>query len=100
MNDQSYPDAPGHQNVDTSIEAAATVDANYLRNCVMQMLTTNGELSPDQCAEGLGLSILSIRPRFTELYKKHRIERTGKKAKTASGKQAHIYRITPAANGI
>lgn len=96
MNDQSYPDAPGHQNVDTSIEAAATVDANYLRGCVIQCLTNYGDLSPDQCAGLLKLSILSIRPRFTELHKKDRIERTGKKAKTASHRSAHVYRLKQA----
>jgi predicted ArsR family transcriptional regulator len=93
MNNHHYPDAPGHRGVDTSVEAAATVDANYLRGLVLRCLESHIELSPDECAAALGLSVLSIRPRFTELLKKRLIERTGRRAKNASGKSAHVCRI-------
>jgi predicted ArsR family transcriptional regulator len=90
---QPYPDGPGYQNVDTSIEAAKSTDAKKLRPLVLKCFAEHGELSPDHCADLLGLTVLSIRPRFTELKLKGLIERTGAKVMTASRKRANVFKL-------
>ena len=91
--DAHYPESAGYQDVDTSIEAAESTPAQKLRGQVLSCFAQHGELSPDLCAELLGLSILSIRPRFTELKLKGFIERTGAKVRNSSGKNANVWRI-------
>ena len=91
--DKPYPESAGFQDVDTSIEAAESTPAQRLRGQVLECFKKHGDLSPDMCAELLGLSILSIRPRFTELKLKGAIERTGAKATNSSGKRANVWRL-------
>ena len=70
MTNQAYPATPAAGRTDTSAEAAEmlapsveTIRAQvfeYIRN------TTDGATA-DEAADDLGLSILTVRPRFTEL---------------------------------
>jgi len=89
----SYPDAPGHRHVDTSIEAAAEIAnrAHTLREECMDMIKASPDgLTADQVAARLGESVLSIRPRITELKKTGRIVDSGRRRKNHSGRRAAV----------
>lgn len=86
-----YPDTPGHQPPDTSREAAPTAsEAKRLRNRVLDYLKHNGPKTADECADALNLSVLSVKPRLTELKRKGHIADTGARRKNASGKNAAV----------
>lgn len=93
MSALTYPHTPGHRGVDTSIEACpAPRKARATRERIMAQLTATGPSSPDKMAELLGESILSIRPRFSELLALGRIEDTGDRDRNVSGKSCKIWR--------
>jgi len=54
-------------------------------------------MSADQCAYVLGRSVLSIRPRFSELNAADLIEDSGTRTLNDSGKRAIVWRIATAA---
>lgn len=88
-----YPYTPGHQGGDTSREAAESMEksAPRLRRICFNALRDNGPSTPDELAARLGLSILSVRPRVTELAKAGRIYDTGERRKNASGRFARVW---------
>jgi predicted ArsR family transcriptional regulator len=90
----SYPWAAGHRGVDTSRDAADSIDADALRGRVLATLDQCGPMTPDECAQHMGESVLSIRPRFTELSRLKRIHRTGHRRANASGRSAHVWTIS------
>lgn len=63
-----YPDSPGWKEPTTSRDAAKVVDAEGLRALVMERLRV-APATADEVAAALGLSVLSIRPRVSELRK-------------------------------
>jgi predicted ArsR family transcriptional regulator len=90
-----YPDAPGHKARGTSEEAAASMtgSAAQLQKAVLTVLYRHPiGLTADQCAEYVGVSVLSIRPRFSELQRKGLIEETGERRRNQSGRMANVYR--------
>lgn len=89
-----YPDQPGAKAPGTSQEAADSMkpDASRLRSLVLESLRSR-HLTPDECAARLGLSVLSIRPRFTELVAKGAIVATGERRDNASGRRAKVWKI-------
>lgn len=91
-----YPDAPGFKNRDTSKEAADSMkpSAPRLRQMVLDKLRARGPSTPDEIADALDLSILSIRPRFTELHKTGQIVDTGDRRKNTSGRNAKVWKVT------
>lgn len=95
-----YPDAPGFKEGDTSRKAAESVapTAPHIRAGVLASLRAAGRggLTPDECAADLGLSVLSVRPRFTELSKSNKIHDGGERRKNASGRAAKVWRYGPA----
>ena len=90
-----YPDAPGWKEPDTSRKAADSTArrAALLRERCLRALRDAGAagLTADEAAERLGESILSVRPRFTELLRTGRIADTGKRRRNASGRQAKVW---------
>lgn len=50
-------------------------------------------MTADECARHLSESVLSIRPRFSELLRANRIEDTGERRKNASGRNATVWKI-------
>jgi hypothetical protein len=50
-------------------------------------------LTADQCAAMLGESVLSIRPRFSELARMGQIEESGERRHNESGSKANVYRV-------
>jgi len=89
-----YGDLPGHRGVSTSIAAAESMKprAAILRDKCMAALEAQGPMTADECARFLGESVLSIRPRFTEMNIIWVIEDTGTRRKNDSGRNAIVWR--------
>ncbi len=87
----SYPQVAGYKRTDTSREAAASIDAGTLRAKVLRAIRDLGPLTADQCAVSLNLSILSIRPRCTELRELGRLRDTGERRPNISGRNAIVW---------
>lgn len=88
-----YPHSPAYRvGSDTSFAAAESVDANTLRAKVLEALAM-GPATADECAARLGISILSARPRLTELKRMGRIIDTGTRRPNASGRSAAVFRL-------
>lgn len=90
----SYPHTPGHQNTDTSRDAAAQVTKLSERHeSILEMLKTFGPMTSDEVAETIKDSILAIRPRLTELKRLGLVHDTGTRRKNSSGRSAIVYRV-------
>lgn len=90
-----YPEAPGFKVPGTSESAAAsmTQSAPRLRRMCLEHIEKAGGsgATPDETAAALGLSVLSIRPRFTELARDAAIRPTGQTRPNASGRAAKVW---------
>ena len=64
-----------------------------LRAKVLRSLREDGPGTPDEIAERFGLSILSVRPRFSELNRLGLIEQTNERGTNNSGHRADVWRI-------
>lgn len=90
----SYPKTPGFKEGTTSREAAESMASRveHLRERCLTRIA-NRPSTPDEIAEALGESVLSIRPRITELKQLGKIEPSGERRKNASGRAAKVWRI-------
>lgn len=90
----AYPGRPGAKTAGTSQDAADSMipTAAYLRQKCLDALRSGRAMTPDECATRLDLSVLSVRPRFTELSASGHIEPTGERRENASGRSAKVYR--------
>lgn len=89
-----YPDRPGYKQAGTS-QAAADAErgrAPTLRSAVLALLAER-ELTADECAVEMRESVLSVRPRLSELVKMGKIEPTEERRKNASGHGAAVWRL-------
>jgi predicted HTH transcriptional regulator len=96
MNQQdlfAYPNSAGWRRTRTSRQAAAAIQPRVatLRERVLALLK-DASLTADECAAKLDKSILSIRPRLSELLALGKIEDTGRTRKNDSGVQATVWR--------
>lgn len=93
--DEAYPAAPGFKKDGTSAEAAERIapSAHSLRGRVFALFRQGHELSADQAAKMLGKSVLSVRPRVSELVATNLIEPTGRRCRNESGMSADIMRL-------
>jgi hypothetical protein len=91
-----YPEAPVHKALGASQESAIKVAsrAETLRERVLARLGQFSDygLTADECAAYLDESILSIRPRFSELVAMGKIVSTGKRRANDSGHSAIVWR--------
>lgn len=90
----TYPLSPGWSRPGTSQVAAMqmTGRAFTLREGVLLIL----DLVPstaDECAEFMGRTVLSIRPRLTELEHMGHIRDTGRRRKNISGRYAIVWEV-------
>lgn len=96
-----YPDVPGSRSAPASREAARamTTRAGTLRRAVLDRYrgVYPSGLAADEVAKTLNESILSIRPRVTELLRGGLLERTTERHCNASGIRAHRLRASPLA---
>lgn len=90
-----YHETIGYQSTETSFNAAvrAAVNARNVRDRVAAVLAERGPMTADEIAAVLGLSILTVRPRVTDLNKAGRIEDTGARRQTGSGNAAIVWRV-------
>ena len=88
----SYPDGAGFKEKGgTSQEAASYVDAKAHCKEVLSVLE-KADRTADECAAELGRSVLSIRPRLSELFAKGLIRKTDLRRPNASGRNAVVWR--------
>ena len=92
----TYPDAPGFKVSGPSEQAAKTITgkAAKLRRAVLEQIAQYpGGITADEVAKDLNLSVLSVRPRVSELRRNGEIEQTGGRRKNESGMTATVWRI-------
>lgn len=86
---------PGYKERTTSKEASRKIAARAptLRELCVKALTDAwpSGMTPDQCADRIGRSVLAIRPRFTELKVLGIIEPSTRVEFNASGVKARVY---------
>lgn len=91
-----YPNRAGFKDHTTSRDAADAIEGSgralTLREQVLLHFIRCSTATADEVAHALGESILAIRPRVSELYKKGFLERTGMKRRSDGGHEAHVYR--------
>lgn len=90
-----YPNSAGWKEPTTSKEAAESIDAGTLRAEVVAALQGHGPMTADDCADRLGYSVLSVRPRFSELRAAGRVQPTGRRGVNLSGRGAIIWELAP-----
>jgi len=90
----NYPLQPGARERDTSFAAAEAIapKAQTLRELCMTVFHAEDGLTADEVADVLGHSILSVRPRITELARLDYIEDSGNRRPNISGKKAIVWR--------
>jgi predicted ArsR family transcriptional regulator len=102
MQARDYPDSPGFKSAGTSQEAAQAIagHAKTLRARVLDAITSEPSgLSADAVADRLGESVLSVRPRVSELHRAGDIRRTEARARNASGMNATVWVASPSLQG-
>lgn len=91
----TYPNAPGHQNVDTSITAADALAPKLGRLQQMAQAAIRDAgldgLTADELAARLELDRWSIQPRTSELKRKGLIRDSGQRRPNATGKLAIVW---------
>lgn len=87
---------PGYKETSTSKDAAESMKptAELLRTRVLESLRKRGPGTPDEVAKRLDLSVLAVRPRFTELSAAGKIEYTGLRKPNDSGRSAKEFRAS------
>lgn len=90
----AYPNAPGWKEGETSREAAEEIAerAATQRTKVFNYIYDHPGHTSDEIAAALHESVLTIRPRVSELRKKQLIVNDGR-GKNRSGKAAHRWRV-------
>ena len=91
-----YPEGSGYKVAGPSQDAAKSVasTATKLRATVLaQIAACPGGATADEIAGQLNVSILSVRPRCSELKRNGQIEPTGARRRNASGMSATVWRV-------
>lgn len=88
-----YPNSPGFKARETSASAASDMaeTAPRLRTRALKALERSNGLTADEVAGRLGLSILSIRPRISELTRLGKVRDSGERRLNSSGKRAIVW---------
>jgi hypothetical protein len=96
---RGYPDIPGFKGATTSRDAGRRISrhAPTVRDAVLAEFRAAfpGGLGADEIAARLNQSILTVRPRCSELLAAGLIEQTPGRRRNASGMSAAIWRATP-----
>lgn len=98
---EHYPSTPGWKARDTGKESAAKAapTSHILRAQVLAILSDGVARTPDEVAAIMGKSILSCRPRFSELSALGSIVDSGTRRCNDSGRSAICWRV-PLSNGL
>ncbi|CAN5899763.1 hypothetical protein BH24BAC1_BH24BAC1_36910 [soil metagenome] len=91
----TYPDSPGHRNVDTSIAAAdaLALKLGRLQRMAQAAISEAGPrgLTADELAARLEMDRWSIQPRTSELRRKGLIRDSGQRRPNGTGKLAIVW---------
>lgn len=94
-----YPDAPGFKAAGPSEQAAERVasTAKVVRAKVLQRFIEvyPQGLTADEVATDLDLSVLTVRPRVSELHRSGSLIDSGSRRKNTSGMTATVWRYSP-----
>ena len=94
----TYPNSPGSKvsHPETSIAAGIGLRdaAIVLRKKAENILGTFVNVTADEAAKFLGVSVLAMRPRFSELVKQGKAEDSGIRRRNDSGRMAAAWRAT------
>lgn len=85
-----YPFSAGSKVGGTSREAALSIDADTMRGYVLAAYKHHPPMTPDECAGMLRQSILTVRPRCSELRRLGKLAPTGTRRPNASGRMAEV----------
>jgi hypothetical protein len=91
-----YPDAPGFRVSGPSEKAAIAIGgvAKTLRSQVLRTIAAAPQgLTADEVADNR--SVLSVRPRVSELHRQGEIQQTAFRGKNASGMTASVWTLSP-----
>jgi predicted ArsR family transcriptional regulator len=102
MSELVYPDAPGFKTAGPSQDAAKAISgkANRMRAAVLAKIAQcPAGATADEIAHDLGLSVLSVRPRVSELNRSGEIRQTGTRRKNDSGMTATVWQLAPTLPG-
>jgi len=90
----NYPDIPGSKTTGTSMSAAMDMaqQAPLLRDRALALIRTRGPLTADEVAGHMSESVLTVRPRISELKRQGKIEDSGTRRLNNSGKMATCWR--------
>ena len=93
----TYPEHPGAKVGGTSQDAADNMaeHAPTLRDRILFLIGFEGPATTDEMADRLNVSVLAVRPRFSELLRMGKIEQTGERRINTSGMMANVWRIKP-----
>lgn len=93
---ETYPNAPGYQNTDTSRAAAKSMESetSRLQRRVLDAIKRAGDhgLTMEECADAVGEGRHSVQPRTSELRAKKLIVDSGLRRKLASGRSGIVWR--------
>ena len=91
----SYPNAPGHRNVETSVAAADALAPKLgrLQQMAKSAICDAGTqgLTADELSARLDMDRWSIQPRTSELKRKGLIRDSGQRRRNATGKLAIVW---------
>lgn len=92
-----YPESPGFEHVDTSIEAADSVEptAESMRLRVLHYVRQVGTATSDEVEVALNMIHQTASARIRELVLMERLYATGEKRKTRQGRNARVYAVAP-----
>jgi DNA-binding IclR family transcriptional regulator len=96
MSELIYPDAPGVKVSGPSEQAAEAISgtANKMRAAVLaQFSQYPAGATADEIARDLNLSVLSVRPRVSELNRTGKMRQTGARRRNESGMTATVWRV-------
>jgi transcription initiation factor IIE alpha subunit len=95
-----YPAGPGYKQAGGTSEQAARAVAGSAagkRARVLAEVARRGiaGATADEIAQSLGLSVLGVRPRMSELHSSGEIVATGSRRKNESGLLATVWKVAP-----
>jgi predicted ArsR family transcriptional regulator len=94
MGDRPYHDLPGYKELTTSKAAAESVaGGSAAARARVFRIIARSPATADEVAAALGLSVLYVRPRVSELREAGQIVPSGDRRPNDSGRMAAVWRI-------
>ena len=83
----------GYRLTDTSYAARPDPSRKAtVQSQVLSLLSSGAAMTCDEVAQSLGLGILTVRPRLTELQRAGKVMDSGERRRLASGKRGIVWR--------